>query len=384
MPTVAAAIKLGVIAFTLAAIAYYVICLYAATKFFSRSPVNRSSGLLPVTILIPLYGADFEAYDNYASFCRQDYPEYQIVFGVRDSRDPSIPIVRQLIADFPDRDIELVICADTMGKNPKVSNLQNMLAWAKHEQIVIVDSDIRVGEDYLRHIIPPLGDERVGLVTCLYRAAKAPNWASRLEAIGITAEFAPGVLVARQLEGMAFALGATMATTRRKLESIGGLHAIADYLSDDFMLGNLMSKAGYQVRLSRYVVQTVLAPVSFFSMMKHQIRWARGTRICRPMGYLGLILTYGTALALLNVILDRGSMLSLLLLSSTLAVRLTMGWRVGVRWLGDDILRKYIWLLPVRDILSFLIWCVSLVGKKVEWRGEIFEILEDGRVVPVS
>ena len=365
---------------TLAANAYYLLSIVAGFRFFSRPSLLEDGHSLPVTIMVPLYGADFEAYENYARFCRQDYPEYQIVFGVHDSRDSSIPIVEKLIADFPDRDIALVISDSTIGQNLKVSNLQNMLARVKHEQIVIVDSDIRVDRDYLRKVLTPLSDPRVGLVTCLYRAAETPDFAAKLEAVGITAEFTAGVLMAWMLEGVKFALGSTMATTRTRLEAIGGFHALADYLADDFMLGNLIERDGYEVRLSQHVVETAMQPSGFAGMMRHQMRWARSTRISRPMGYLGFILTYGTALAFLNVAVDRASTFSVALFASTLIVRLTMGWMIGVRWLGDKMLKKYFWLVPVRDLLSFLIWCLSWVGKRVEWRGQVFEVERDGKM----
>jgi ceramide glucosyltransferase len=377
------AIKITLIGCTLAANAYYLLSIAAAFRFFSRTREAEVGDLLPVTIMIPLYGADFKAYDNYARFCRQDYPEYQIVFGVRDSRDPSIPIVEKLIDDFPNRDIALVISDDTIGQNLKVSNLHNMLTRVKHERIVIVDSDIRVSIDYLRKVLGPLSDERVGLVTCLYRAAETHDAGSKLEAVGITAEFAPGVLMAWMLEGVKFALGSTMATSRTRLEAIGGFRALADYLADDFMLGNLIEKDGYEVRLSDHVVETAMPPVGFTGMMRHQIRWARSTRISRPMGYLGLIFTYGTALALLNVAVDSASRFSLMLLAATLGVRLTMGWMIGVHWLGDKILKKYFWLVPLRDLLSFVIWCLSWIGKRVEWRGRLFEVTRDGKMIQV-
>jgi ceramide glucosyltransferase len=369
---------------TLAANAYYLLSIIAGFRFFSRPKANEDRNLLPATIMIPLHGADFKAYENYAEFCRQDYPECQIVFGAREARDSSIPIVEKLIEDFPDRDIALVISDDTIGGNLKVSNLQNMLARVKHERIVIVDSDIRVSRDYLRRVLAPLSDERVGLVTCLYRAAEPPDFASKLEAVGITAEFAPGVLMAWMLEGVKFALGSTMATTRTRLEAIGGFHAIADYLADDFMLGNLIEKDGYEVRLSSHVVETAMRPVGFRGVMRHQMRWARSTRISRPMGYLGLILTHGTALSLLYVLIDRASTFSLMLLAATLVTRLIMGWMVGVHWLGDKVLRRYFWLVPARDLLSFVIWCLSWVGRKVEWRGRLFEVERDGKMIQVG
>jgi ceramide glucosyltransferase len=368
---------------TLVAICYYFLAIFAAFRFFSRAPGSHQVDLLPVSVMIPLCGADFDAYGNYATFCRQDYPQFQIVFGVRDHGDSAIPVVHRLMKDFPDRDIDLVVCADSIGENRKVSNLHNMLPRVKHEQIVIADSDIRVGQDFLRRTIPLLGEPKVGLVTCFYRAAHAITWASRLEAIEITAEFQPSVVVARMLEGMTFALGAAMITTREKLRLVGGFPAIAAYLADDYMLGNLISRAGYQVYLSNYVVETVLGPVGFLRMLKHQIRWARVKRVCRPWGYLGLVLTYGIPLALVNAMLAQGTSASLVLLAVTVAMRLLMGWLVGIRCLGDEVLHNNFWLVPIRDLLSFLIWCLSLVGRKIEWRGRLFRINDDGTMMPL-
>jgi ceramide glucosyltransferase len=384
MALVVTTLKYLIAGMTLGGVAYYIVCMVAASKFFFESAAGPQGRLPPVSLMIPLCGADCEAYENYASFCRQDYPEYQIVFGVRDGADPSVPIVRKLISDFPETDIELVICPEMIGMNLKVSNLNNMFARVKHEHFVIVDSDIKVTTDYLRSIMPYLHAERVGLVTCLYQAANAPSLASKLEAVGISAEFASGVLVARWLEGMRFALGATMATTKDKLRSVGGFQAIADHLGDDFMLGNLIARAGYEVRLAHHIVQTVLAPVGFMPMLRHQVRWMRGTRVCRPLGYLGLVITYGTAWATIGVVVGHGSLLSLGLFITTLVVRLIMGWLIGVHWLGDKILRTQFWLLPIRDILSFLVWCFGSVGKRVEWRGTVFRLVDDGKMVRVS
>ena len=378
-----AALKLLCTGATLAACAFYLLSILAACRFFRGKTATPSSELCPVSILIPLCGADAGAYENYAAFCRQDYCAYQIVFGVRDPMDAAIPIVRRLIAHFPERDIALVICPKTIGSNLKVSNLYNMLERVKHEWIVIVDSDIRVGPSYLRSIMPLLADQRIGLVTCLYRAAQAPDLAARLEAIGITADFVPGVLAAWLLEGMHFALGSTMAMTRTTLKAIGGFQAIGDYLADDFMLGNLIARAGYEVCLARYVVEAVVAPMGFYGMLKHQLRWSRSMRFSRPVGYLGAVLTHGTALALLNLLVYHGAVPSLVLLGVALSIRLGMAWLIGVHWLDDIVLKKYFWLLPLRDLLNFGIWCLGLVGKRVEWRGRLLEIIGDGKIVQV-
>ena len=381
MPIIA--LKLLLPGVTIAACVFYLFSILAAVRFFGKKNTAPASTLQPVSILIPLCGADEGAYESYAAFCLQDYPAYQIVFGTRDPLDPAIPIVRRLITDFPKRDITLMVCANTIGASPKVSNLHNMLACVKYEWLVIVDSDIRVDPTYLRHIMPPLADQHIGLVTCLYRAAQAPTFAARLEAISLSAGFIPGVLAAWLLEGMHFALGATMAITRTTLKAIGGLQAIGDYLVDDFMLGYLIAMAGYEVRLAHYVVAVVLAPMGFYGMLKHQLRWSRARRCARPLGYLGAVLTHGTALALLNLLVYRGGVPSLVLLGVTLSIRLGMAWLIGVHWLDDRVLKKSFWLLLPRDLLNFGIWCLGLVGKRVEWRGRLLEIIGGGKIVQV-
>ncbi len=365
----------------IAANVFYLLSFYAAAKFFLEKGKSSTSEPQPVSILIPLAGADLKAYENYARFCRQDYrAAYQLVFGVRLATDTAIPVVQKLIADFPECDIELVVNAEVIGANLKVSNLRNIFERAKYEHLIIIDSDIRVGEDYLRSVVAPLAERQVGMVTCLYRAGEAPDFGALMEALGLT-EFAAGVLAARLLEGVKFALGSTMATTKSILLLVGGFEALKDYLADDFMLGNLIAGAGYEVRVADYIVETSMSPVGFVGMLKHQLRWGRSTRISRPAGYLGLILTYGVPLAWLLCLITLFSINSLVLLVATLVIRLSTAWIIGVHWLGDKILKKNFWLLPVRDSLSLAIWCASLLGKRIEWRGRIFEVMRDGRMV---
>jgi ceramide glucosyltransferase len=367
----------------LGSISYYLTCLIAARRFFARPRVSRLSQLPPVSILIPLCGKDFEAYHNFVSFCRQDYPDYQIVFGVNHADDSSIPVICKLMADCPTNDIALVIDPGAIGQNPKVNNLNNMFKEAKHELLVLVDSDIRVDATYLATVVSELAEEPVGMVTCLYRAGKAPNMAATIEAVGITTEFAPGVLVAWLVEGISFALGATIATTKQNLEAIGGFQAIADYLADDFMIGKLMSQAGFEVRLSSHVVEIVLPPASFKSMMKHQIRWARGIRACRPWGHLGAVVTHGTALALLLVLASHGSVFSLAILTATLLARLAVVYCVALRRLDDRLPARYLWLVPLRDLLGFIFWCLGQAGNTVEWRGKTYKLTREGKMTPV-
>jgi ceramide glucosyltransferase len=361
---------------------YHLLSILAVRHYFRTAPAIADGECPPATILVPLCGVDFDAYGNYVTLCHQEYPQFQLVFGVQDEGDPSIAVVRHLIAEFPACDIRLVVSSNNLGENRKVGNLHNMLAEARYDHIVIVDSDIRVGRDFLRSMVPHLNDPRVGLVTCFYRAAQADNWVSRLEAIEITAEFLPSVVVARAMEGMTFALGAAMVTTAARLRDIGGFEAIADYLADDYMLGHLVHKAGYEVRLLPYVVETVLGPMGFVTMLIHQIRWARVKRVCRSGGYLGLIVTYGTAFALMAAMMARGAPIPLTMLAIVLGTRFLVGWLVGYRSFGDEIVKRYLWLIPVRDLLSFLIWCVSLTGRSIEWRGKTFEIATDGKMIP--
>lgn len=372
-------------ALTAASIIYCLVCIIAARRFFTESAVgNPPLDCPPVTILIPLCGADFKALDNYGSLCRQDYPQFQIVFGVQDPGDSSIEVVRHLMERFPEKDIALVVSEETLGENPKVSNLHNMFSQAKNEHIVIMDSDVRVGSDFLRSILAEFRNGEVGLVTCPYRAAEAPNLPSTFEAIGITGDFMPGVFVARLLEGVTFALGAAMLTTRERLLSIGGFAAFADDLADDYMLGNLINKAGHEVRLSRYVVGTMPVHSSFRAVVRHQVRWARGTRICRPLSYAGIIITHGTALGLLSMAAAGFSTPSIGLLFLALAARLTMAWTVGVSLMKDAILARNLWLLPLRDLLGFSIWCASFFGNTVEWRGKRFRLIRGGRLRPLN
>jgi ceramide glucosyltransferase len=366
---------------SMASICYYLACIFAARRFFSRPPVGKPSPLPPASIMIPLYSKDFEAYENYVSFCLQNYADYQIIFGVQDEDDSSIPVIQRLIAEFPAKDITLVIDAGVIGQNPKVNNLNNMLKAAKHEVIVLVDSDIRVVADYLTSVVSELAEERVGLVTCLYRAGKAPNFGAKLVALGITGEFAPGVLVAWFLEGLSFALGATIATTRKHLQGIGGFEAIADYLADDFMLGKLVSQAGYDVRLSSHIVEIVLPPTTLRSMMQHQVRWARTIKASRPWGYFGSIVTHGVLFAMLLALASQGSALGLAILAMTLFTRVVMNYTVAIQRLDDHLLRQNFWLAPLRDLLGFLFWCLGQMGKTVEWRGRTFKLIEDGKMV---
>lgn len=368
-----------------AAISYSLFSLFACFSWFLDRRRQRALGVdytPPVTIFKPVSGADPEAYENFASFCRQDYPDYQIIFGVRAEDDPAVAIIRRLIADLPGRRIELVVSQNENGYNGKISNLQNMYAHARHEILLLADSDIRVGTDYLRRVIAPLQRQQVGMVTCLYRGARARSFAGILENIGISSIFGPDVCSARALEGIAFAFGSTIAMRRELLERIGGFKALADYLADDFLLGQRAAKAGYEVVLSDYVVEHITTTETMASMLKHQLRWARTIRISRSRSYCGLIFTFGTATSLLALVAWNFASFAWWLFAIALLARLLAVFGIGVFGLKDYALVRWFWLVPLRDLIAFAVWIISFTGDEVEWRGMNFRVRSDGKLIP--
>lgn len=367
--------------------ACYILCLSAAAIFLrERRTAGQSANSAfhpPISILKPLKGLDPEMYSSLRSHCLQDYPEFEIIFGVSDAGDPAVGIVQQLQREFPDRVIHLVMCPKILGSNVKVSNLAQMAAQAKHEYLIVNDGDIRVELDYLRRVIPPLADEKVGMVTCLYRGVAAPTLGSKLEALGISTDFCPGVLAAWKLErGISFALGSTQAFRRSDLEKIGGFEAIVDYLADDYELGNRIHRLGTMIHLSDVVVETHLPPYDLRGYFAHQLRWARGVRDSRPGGYFGLIVTFGLLWSLLGVLASGGAAWSWIILAATILLRAAVASTVGKSILGDPQLDSVSWLLPLRDLLAFAIWIASFAGHTVTWRGDRFR-LEKGKLIRI-
>lgn len=364
---------------------YYLICLWCARGFVrEREAVEMPSSpqlLPPVSILKPLKGTDPKIYESFRSHCQQDYPEYEIIFGVSEADDPAVASVQNLQREFPDRTIRLVVCSEKLGANVKVSNLEQMLPAAQHEHLLINDSDIRVEPDYLRRIMVPLASEPVGLVTCLYRGVAAASFGSRMEALGISTDFCPGVLVARQLEGgIRFGLGSTLAFRRSDLKRIGGFKSFVDFLADDYELGRRIAGLGRQVILSDVVVETHLPAYDLQGFLAHQLRWARGVRDSRAGGYIGLISTYGLMWAMLCVIVAGGAAWSWLAFAATAFLRFAMAYMVGNAVLQDRCLLANLWLLPVRDLIAVGVWVASFAGHTVTWRGDRFE-LRKGRLV---
>jgi ceramide glucosyltransferase len=375
---------------------YYLICLWGAAAFLRTrqagnagetcpEPVEPGAHATPpVSILKPLKGTDPEIYQSFRSHCLQDYPEYEIIFGVGDPHDPAVPVVEQLQREFSGYPIRLVISPAQLGANVKVSNLEQMLQAARYKHLIVNDSDIHVKSDYLRRVMPPLSDARVGMVTCLYRGIAAHTLGSRLESLGISSDFCAGVLAARQLEGgLRFGLGSTLAFRRADLERIGGFKTIADFLADDYELGRRIAGLGLEVRLSEVVVETHLPAYDLRGFWTHQLRWARGLRDSRPGGYLGLVSTFGLMWALLDLIATQGASWSWDLLGLVVLLRLAVALAVGHTVLRDRHLLRHLWLLPVRDLVAAAVWMASLFGHTVTWRGDRFE-LKKGRLIRIA
>jgi ceramide glucosyltransferase len=361
---------------------FYALCLWSARSFRRSAPSRASHFAPPVSILKPLRGLDPQMYESFRSHCIQNYPEYEIIFGVSDADDPAIEAVHRLMAEFPQCRIKLLVCTQVLGNNRKVSNLVQMMPHARFGHILINDSDIYVSPDYLSRIMAPFERPEVGMVTCPYRGIAAPTLGSKLESIGISTDFIPGVLVARQIEdGIHFALGSTLAMSRPALDAIGGLEPLVDYLADDFELGYRISGAEYEVMLADVVVETHVPAYTFRGFYEHQMRWARSTRDSRRMGYLGLLLTFGLPWAMFAVLFSAGAWWSWPVLAAALALRAAVALEVGLGIVQDRGLLAHLWLLPLRDLIAFWVWFASFADNKVHWRGEVF-VLQDRKIRP--
>jgi len=363
---------------------YYLLCLWGAAAFLREREAGGETrpthALPPVSILKPLKGADPEIYESFRSHCLQDYPEYEIIFGVSEPNDPAIESVKALQREFPDRRIQLIVSPKILGANVKVSNLAQMLAAVRYDHLIVNDSDIRVEPDFLRRVTAPLADLRVGMVTCLYCGVAGATLGSRLEALGISTDFCAGVLAARQLEsGIRFGLGSTLAFRRAELDKIGGFTSFVDYLADDYELGKRIAGLGLTVRLSEVVVETYLPSYRLRDFLAHQLRWARGVRDARAGGYVGLVFTFGFLWALLALAASRAALWAWVALAVTLFLRFAVALIVGRGFLKYRQIPKDVWLIPLRDLVAVVVWIASLGGHTVTWRGDRFR-LKDGKL----
>jgi ceramide glucosyltransferase len=380
--TLLRAIVLVVAALPLAYDVFIVFTAYRTRRYFRTGRTLTDDAPPPVSVLKPVRGLDRASYDNFASFCCQDYPEYEVVFAVADESDPATEVVRRLIARHPERSIRLLIGAPDLGSSSKVNKLCRLAREARHDLLVISDSDIRVTPEYLKAVVDPFRDPRVGAVTCLYTGTSDGHLTDDLEALGIATDFTSGVLASWQLEGVRFTLGATMATTRQRLEEIGGFEALVDFLADDFQLGYRIAALGYRVALAPYVVSSECAAETLHDYVQHQLRWSTTVRHSRPLGYGGLLLTHGLPWALAATLAAPTSAVASTYIVGYLTLRALMAWSVATWVLGDVRVLKRWWLLPVRDALAFAVWVAGLFANRIRWRGRAFDVRQ-GRLIPV-
>ncbi|HEX4541710.1 MAG TPA: bacteriohopanetetrol glucosamine biosynthesis glycosyltransferase HpnI [Candidatus Acidoferrum sp.] len=367
-----------------APLVYYVLATIAALRFFRRERARKLPDYPPpVSLLKPVRGVDFGSHENFASFCNQDYPDYEILFAVNDASDPAIPLIQQIIAEFPRRQIRLLVGAEHLGANRKVNKLAKLAREAQHDTLVLTDGDVRVGPSYLREVVAPLQNYETGAVTSFYRAIAEENLFAQLEAVGAASDFFAGVLMARSTEGIRFALGASIATTKEWLAKMGGFEAIADTLADDYELGYRIAKAGGEVVLSRETVWTMYLGQTFRDFWDHQLRWARTVRLCRPLSYVGLLFTQGLPWALLAALVAPAGWIAAVYLVAYLILRFAMAFTVGVWGVRDEVLRRKLWLVPVRDAIHFVVWLASFGSNRVRW-GNVDYAVREGRMVPLA
>ena len=378
-----------VLVLAVAPLAYYLLSLYCVIAYFRELRTSHSlesSFMPPASILKPVRGVDHEAYENFASYCRLDYPEYELIFAVAEPDDPVVPVIEKLQTDFPHRSIRLIKDVARIGTNSKVNSLYRLVQEAKYDLVVMSDSDVLVEPDYLRDAAAPFADSGVGAVTAFYRCKRGGSLAADLDALGMCADSAPSALVARKLEGkMQFAFGWTMATTKRHLKEIGGWEGMVNYHSDDFELGNRIARQGYRVELMRKPVWMVFPRETVAQYFRHELRWSIGLKNVRPTGYLGMMLIQGLPAALLAAVLALGAGwtgIAIAHLLAYLTLRLGLAWTAGVWGLGDRGVEKKLWLVPVRDAISFIVWVGGFFSDKIMWRGLAYRV-KKGQLVPL-
>ncbi|MGD0267182.1 MAG: bacteriohopanetetrol glucosamine biosynthesis glycosyltransferase HpnI [Candidatus Methylomirabilota bacterium] len=377
------AVRWLVMGLALGSLGYYLLAMLSALRFFRTRPTLPADFTPPVSILKPVKGLDREAYENYASFCHQDYPEFEILFSVRQESDPVIPILEKVMRDFPDRRIRLLVGAVPLGPNNKVTQLVRLVREARYDILVMSDSDSRVGPGYVRAVVAPFRDPKVGAVTCLYRGLTDESLPSQMESLGITSDFDAGVLAAWALGGVDFTLGTTMATTRRQLAEIGGLEALVDHCTEDYELGHRIAALGYRVELTPYPVYTVFPTQTLRECFAHQVRWALTFRHAAPWKHFGLLFTHGQPWALAAAVAAPSGWISAAYLTGYVVLRGAMAWTVGVWGVGDPLLRRKMWLVPLCDAFAFVVWVTSFFSRRIIWRGSEYYI-RDKRLVPAE
>ena len=365
---------------------YYLLVLFSTWRFFRRAErrLSTDSGFTPpVSNLKPLRGLDPEAYENLASYCRQDYPEYEMIFCVGDESDPSVPVLEKLKRDFPDKEIRILFGSGRTAINDKVAKLVRMVNEARHEVLVINDSDVRVEPNYLRTVVAPLRSPKVRGVTCLYVSTEDKTFTQHLQSVGMICDFFPGIFVARQLDGIKFAFGQTIVTTRSCLKAFGGYESIENRPADDLLVGRYIAQQGYEVELLPYAVKTVPDYDSFKGLFIKRLRWLTVMRHMRPWGHIGLAFTQGLPWCLAVFFTHISDGIGIAYIGGYLAFRLLIAWSVGVWGLKQRGLWKKMPLIIVWDATAFVIWLLTFGRRHIRWRNVDYRI-RDGMLVPVT
>jgi ceramide glucosyltransferase len=368
-------LALPLLALVAGSLVYCVLTIVAAVRYRAVAPPLLKTAPA-ISILKPLAGADEGLEENLRSFFEQRYPEFEVLFAVRQANDPAVAITEKLCAHYSGIPSRLIVTGEPPYPNAKVYSLDRMLSAASHNLIVMADSDIRVTPDMLSTVAAEFQDPKLGLATCPYRAVPGRSPWSTMEAVGLNTEFIGGVLVARMLDGMKFALGPTIVARREALARIGGFDAVKDYLAEDFVMGKLAAERGWGVILSSYVIEHRIGSQAFYPNLKHRLRWNRSTRRSRPWGYVGQVFTNPLPLALLLWI-ARPAWWPVA--AATIALRIAAGWATAGHVLRDRLIRRLWWLVPVQDIASLLVWIGGFFGNTIIWRGRKYYLLPDGR-----
>jgi ceramide glucosyltransferase len=356
----------------------YCVLIVIATRRFLSATLPAPGDKAPISVLKPLCGHDDGLEENLRSFVTQDYPEYEVLFGVHRPDDPAVAVAEKIVSEFSGRiRARLVITGESPIPNAKAFSLNRLVREARYDVLVMSDSDVRVTPTLLSHLAQEFQDDHIGLISCPYRAVAGKSLWSRLEAIGMNTELLGGVMVARMVEGMRFALGCTVAVRRSVLEDMGGFGYLQEFLAEDFVIGRRAAELGHGVLLSSYVIEHRIGSQNMMSNLGHRMRWARSTRRSRPLGYWGQIFTYPLPLALLLCAAYPAAWPVLLL---TVVMRGAAALTTARDVVHDPVTQKQWWLLPVQDVIGFFVWISGFVGDKIIWRNRKCTVLRDGRL----
>jgi len=369
----------------IAGASYWLIAIYCVNLFFRPVAKEHEYQPLPVSILKPLKGRDPELARNIRSFCEQDYPDYELLLGLNRAGEAEVRETGKALEVISCGNARIVSSDLDLGENRKVSNLQGMLTESRGSLIVMSDSDMRVDKDYLKTIVGEYqSDSNIGMVTSLYKISDPKGMGTAFESMSIALDFLPSVLVAERLEGVSFGLGASMLFSRKALDDIGGFPSVADYLADDYQIGNRIFKKGFRVVISRYVVEDIAGHMSFSDYWVHQLRWARTVRASRPAGYFGSGVSHIIPFAIFLCLLGGINPISVSVLACALLLRFCMAGLVYRHVIRNTSWLKWIILLPVKDMFSFLIWIGAFTGSRVKWRGSLYEVQKDGKIIKLN